>query len=87
MMEERKTVVPKKLPDANDVAAARCRFACVKSTNVPSVFQPKQTSQTDRDALEDARRISMGLPPIVRQPKEKPEVATDEAVYERFKKR
>lgn len=55
-----------------------------------TVYKPNYKIQTDTEALEDARREAMDLPPINRTRRpggESIEVATDEAVYERFKKR
>jgi hypothetical protein len=45
--------------------------------------------QTDTEALEDAKREVQGLPPINRRgpAKNRAELATDDQVYERFKKR
>ncbi len=54
------------------------------------VYRPNYKVQSDTEALEDARREAMDLPPINRTRRpggESVEVATDEAVYERFKKR
>lgn len=53
----------------------------------PIVYRPSHQLQSDADALEDARREAMGLPPKQRYRREKVEVATDDQVYERFKKR
>ena len=51
------------------------------------VYRPNHQLQSDADALEDARREAMGLPPLQRYRRERVENATDDQVYERFKKR
>ncbi|KAJ9106102.1 hypothetical protein QFC21_001244 [Naganishia friedmannii] len=50
-------------------------------------YRPNHQVQSDADALEDARRDAMGLPPLQRQRKDRNQTATDDQVYERFKKR
>lgn len=57
------------------------------------VYRPQSNVQSDKEALEDARREAMGLPPIDRknrsrnQNRSKLEVSNDEITMERFKKR
>jgi hypothetical protein len=52
-----------------------------------AVFNPNLRIQSDEEALEDARREAAGLPPLNRRRAYREEVASDEMVYERFKKR
>lgn len=53
-----------------------------------AVYRPHHTVQSDAEALEDAKREVQGLPPLNRgQQRERNETATDDQVYERFKKR
>ncbi|KAH8083499.1 hepatocellular carcinoma-associated antigen 59-domain-containing protein [Filobasidium floriforme] len=53
-------------------------------------YRPHHTIQSDAEALEDAKREAAGLPPLNRgnnRQRDRNETATDDQVYERFKKR
>jgi hypothetical protein len=53
------------------------------------VYRPHHTIQSDAEALEDAKREAAGLPYLNRgnRQRDRNETATDDQVYERFKKR
>ncbi|KIK67672.1 hypothetical protein GYMLUDRAFT_54449 [Collybiopsis luxurians FD-317 M1] len=52
-------------------------------------YQPNLKMKSDADIIRDAKLEAMGLPPQEDQPRrqDKPQMATDEVVMERFKKR
>ncbi|EIW76372.1 hypothetical protein CONPUDRAFT_130968 [Coniophora puteana RWD-64-598 SS2] len=52
-------------------------------------FRPNLRQKTDAEIMRDAQREAMGLPPIQERQRnyERPQMSTDEAVMERFKKR
>ncbi|KAF5393129.1 hypothetical protein D9757_001220 [Collybiopsis confluens] len=52
-------------------------------------YQPRLKMKSDADIIRDAKLEAMGLPPQDEQPQrqEKPQMATDDVVMERFKKR
>jgi hypothetical protein len=93
MMEAKRTAhQPTKQEQEENYATARCKpllsmspFSNAHATTI--VYRPKHQAQSDADALEDARREAMGLPPLQRYRRERVENATDDQVYERFKKR
>lgn len=95
MMEAKRTAhKPTKLEQEENYATARCKACnpdtldlaeCSSSSHI--VYRPNHQLQSDADALEDARREAMGLPPLQRHRRERVENATDDQVYERFKKR
>jgi hypothetical protein len=67
-------------------------YSCahVIPTTRPPVYRPHHTIQSDAEALEDAKREAAGLPPLNRgnnRQRDRNETATDDQVYERFKKR
>ncbi|CDZ98612.1 Uncharacterized conserved protein [Phaffia rhodozyma] len=80
MLEARKKAAPRPSQADNDFAAAR-------------FYRPVSNVQSDKDALEDARREAMGLPAIDRKNRNsknyrnKSQVSNDEITMERFKKR
>ncbi|CAD6571047.1 MAG: hypothetical protein TREMPRED_000131 [Tremellales sp. Tagirdzhanova-0007] len=77
MLEARKATVVKKRPEDEDFAAAR-------------FFRPALRVASDIYVIEDAKREAAGLPPTSKPPRTdvpRHENATDEQVYERFKKR
>ena len=97
MMEARKAAITKKRPEDEDFAAARCMFL-ILSIKIGTtlidvaflVFRPTLRVASDIYAIEDAKREAAGLPIASKQIRidgPKHETATDEQVYDRFKKR
>ncbi|KAI0065712.1 hypothetical protein BV25DRAFT_1797810 [Artomyces pyxidatus] len=69
--------------DEEHLAASRCDL-------VSPVYRPNLRMKSDADIIRDARLEAMGLPPEEehhRPRSDRPQMATDEAVMERFKKR
>jgi hypothetical protein len=95
MMEARNKAYAKRRPEDEDYASARCEDFASMSLGLTNselqVFRPHQRVASDIYAIEDAKRDATGLePPKARPPRTDRmphENATDEQVYERFKKR
>ena len=72
-------------------------FSCPSHPSYPAfahvpvlVFRPQHRVASDIYAIEDAKREAAGLPPVSKAPRTdgpRHETATDEQVYDRFKKR
>lgn len=71
----------------HDVSSFKFGRCTLSTDSAFTVYRPNHQVQSDADALEDARREAMGLPPKPRYRRDRVEVATDDQVYERFKKR